>query len=779
MKARLSSSFLLGLALSALPLVGACTPQSADQTSFISTASAEPAVAVVGTNTPTEAAAPVALPAADPDAVVAVPAPAVAVPVPEGEKKLPAHLKPTSPAGEIIKLAQAGVEESVMLTYITNSSSMFNLGSDEIIYLNDLGVASNVVTAMLQHDQGLKTFWANQVTPAVTPPAAAQPVETAEAAAPSYVNPPQAEVQPAPTEPAPIVNNNYFYDTLSPYGTWVEIEGYGRCWQPTVVVANRGWRPYADRGRWVYTDSGWYWLSDYSWGATTFHYGRWFSHARYGWCWWPDRVWAPSWVSFRYSGDYCGWAPLPPHAYYRPGLGFSYHGRSVGFGFDFGLSASYFTFVSWNNFCDSRPWHHRVPHHRATQIYNNTTIVNNYVTGNNNTVINRGIGRDRVRELSRTEIKTVKLRDAEPGRSSGGGRGERFDRDGSTLVVNRPQFAETRDASSGRNEKPSRSVLTTPRGGSNLDTPKTETRPVTRPVTRERNEVGRAARVPVTTSPSPSVTPAPTPGTPTPAATKPDSRPTRDREVPGGRGERPGNTFTAPAVVNGPASPIPSAPPVATAPTKSETRPSGPVSRSATPNLIVIGKRENNTSANPTAPKPVVPQVPSPTPRNVQSQSPASRPQRLAEASAPTQTWTAPTTSPTRPEVPKVSRNISSPAPTRSQTPTYTPPSAPTYSAPVSRPTPSYTPRVSNPAPVRSYTPPAVSAPRPTPSVSVPSYSAPRPAPSSPAPSYNPRPAPSAPTPSYSAPRSSSSESRSSSSSGSSGSRSEGGRRER
>ena len=63
---------------------------------------------------------------------------------------------------------------------------------------------------------------------------------------------------------------------------WIEVEGYGRCWQPTVVVGNRNWQPYCDRGQWVYSDAGWYWLSDYTWGATTFHYGRWFTHPSRG-----------------------------------------------------------------------------------------------------------------------------------------------------------------------------------------------------------------------------------------------------------------------------------------------------------------------------------------------------------------------------------------------------------------------------------------------------------------------------------------------------------------
>src|SRR5438876_206923 len=39
-----------------------------------------------------------------------------------------------------------------------------------------------------------------------------------------------------------------FYDALAPYGTWVDVQGYGRCWQPTAVVVDPSWRPYCDRG---------------------------------------------------------------------------------------------------------------------------------------------------------------------------------------------------------------------------------------------------------------------------------------------------------------------------------------------------------------------------------------------------------------------------------------------------------------------------------------------------------------------------------------------------
>lgn len=118
-----------------------------------------------------------------------------------------------------------------------------------------------------------------------------------------------------------------------------------------------------------------------------------------------------SWVNWRYSGAYCGWAPLPPMACYDAGFGFSYYGSSVGISFGFGLGVSAYTFVPWGNFCGARPYQHRVPPQHASQVYNNSTVINNYGRGNNNTVINRGISPEHVRAYSRTEVRIVHIRD--------------------------------------------------------------------------------------------------------------------------------------------------------------------------------------------------------------------------------------------------------------------------------------------------------------------------------------------------------------------------------
>ena len=100
-----------------------------------------------------------------------------------------------------------------------------------------------------------------------------------------------------------------FHAPLTPYGTWVEVGSYGRCWRPTRIVA--GWQPYS-HGNWVWTDCGWYWASDEPWSWACYHYGSWTYDPLYGWVWVPGIEWAPAWVYWRVGGGYCGWAPRGP-----------------------------------------------------------------------------------------------------------------------------------------------------------------------------------------------------------------------------------------------------------------------------------------------------------------------------------------------------------------------------------------------------------------------------------------------------------------------------------
>ena len=89
----------------------------------------------------------------------------------------------------------------------------------------------------------------------------------------------------------------------------MQTDDYGYVFQPNVTDPH--WAPYTD-GHWVYTDAGWTWVSDEPWGWATYHYGRWINIDGTGWVWVPGYRWAPAWVSWRYGGGYCGWAPLPP-----------------------------------------------------------------------------------------------------------------------------------------------------------------------------------------------------------------------------------------------------------------------------------------------------------------------------------------------------------------------------------------------------------------------------------------------------------------------------------
>jgi hypothetical protein len=100
-----------------------------------------------------------------------------------------------------------------------------------------------------------------------------------------------------------------FHQPLAAHGTWIEAGSHGRCWRPARVAV--GWRPYCD-GHWVWTDCGWYWMSDEPWAWACYHYGSWVHDSHHSWIWVPGIEWAPAWVSWRVGGGYIGWAPLPP-----------------------------------------------------------------------------------------------------------------------------------------------------------------------------------------------------------------------------------------------------------------------------------------------------------------------------------------------------------------------------------------------------------------------------------------------------------------------------------
>jgi hypothetical protein len=157
------------------------------------------------------------------------------------------------------------------------------------------------------------------------------------------------------------VSFDFFYDSLSPHGEWIEVGDYGPCWRPHHIDAD--WRPYSD-GYWSYTDGGWTWVSYEDYGGIVYHYGRWVEVDDEGWCWVPDYEWAPAWVSWRSNDDYIGWAPLPPEARWRRETGFSVW-----------VDAHYDIGPSHFNFCRTRDF--GAPYLRPVIVnrHENTTII--------------------------------------------------------------------------------------------------------------------------------------------------------------------------------------------------------------------------------------------------------------------------------------------------------------------------------------------------------------------------------------------------------------------
>jgi hypothetical protein len=156
-----------------------------------------------------------------------------------------------------------------------------------------------------------------------------------------------------------------FYDELSPYGRWVDCS-YGQCWVPARVAAD--WQPYSN-GQWIYTEYGWTWVSNDPWGGNPYHYGTWASIPGYGWSWVPGTVWAPAWVTWSYSNNYVGWAPLPPTVVFGAS---GYSGGPVV------VSQTQYVFVPTNRFVGRNVTTVRIPAQQSAEIFRQTRPVTGF-----------------------------------------------------------------------------------------------------------------------------------------------------------------------------------------------------------------------------------------------------------------------------------------------------------------------------------------------------------------------------------------------------------------
>src|ERR1051325_6726593 len=57
---------------------------------------------------------------------------------------------------EVIRLAESGSDEKLILAYVESTPTLFELSAEGIIYLKDLGIDGSIITAMLHHDTTLR-----------------------------------------------------------------------------------------------------------------------------------------------------------------------------------------------------------------------------------------------------------------------------------------------------------------------------------------------------------------------------------------------------------------------------------------------------------------------------------------------------------------------------------------------------------------------------------------------------------------------------------------------
>ncbi|GAB6283382.1 MAG: hypothetical protein STSR0008_21470 [Ignavibacterium sp.] len=203
-------------------------------------------------------------------------------------------------------------------------------------------------------------------------------------------------------------NFDYFYSSLRPYGSWIELNDGFVVWRPRVRASY--WSPYSV-GTWIWTTDGWYWDSYEPFGHIVFHYGRWYFDDYYGWVWVPDNYWAPAWVEWRYDDYYVGWAPLPPYANFSISIG-------IHFTHNYVIPYRHYHFVHYNHFCVPSVNKYFIVEKEKYRVYSRTQSNVNYVYRDNR-IRNVGVDRSFVEKKGGVKIRERNLNFEETDRITG------------------------------------------------------------------------------------------------------------------------------------------------------------------------------------------------------------------------------------------------------------------------------------------------------------------------------------------------------------------------
>jgi hypothetical protein len=163
---------------------------------------------------------------------------------------------------DVLKLSRAQIGDEIILNYVRNSETIYNLGANDIVYLKNAGVSEKVISAML--DKRKHVEMAAQTQSAQTPVAANVPtgatpnaVPAAPAYADSYATYAQAPLTPPTSSAYAVPYPATTYPYYGPYGYYGPY--YGGYYGPGVTFAfGFGGGRYYYGGRYCYGGRGYY-----------------------------------------------------------------------------------------------------------------------------------------------------------------------------------------------------------------------------------------------------------------------------------------------------------------------------------------------------------------------------------------------------------------------------------------------------------------------------------------------------------------------------------------